>query len=121
MTYIEDNGYIHIDKSVETDTQFVPIYEIVGNKNKPKIAPDKTSLTISEVATISLQWLVFDLISETYVDDTQNTTPFNVTVSGQTGDIIPTNGAGEFTFSSAEAGIYKIIVNGEEIEVTVNA
>jgi Flp pilus assembly protein TadG len=89
--------------------------------NATKITPDKTSLAINEVATISLQWLVFDLTTEAHINDTANTAPFNVTVNGQVGDITPTNGAGEFTFSSAEAGTYKIIVNGEEIGVVVNA
>jgi hypothetical protein len=128
-----DNGQvlkvIEIPKTVqkEVDGKITDIteYEIEKThhamKHKPKITPDKTSLAINEIATISLQWLVFDLTLETYVDDTENTTSFIVNVSGQEGVIEPTNGAGEFTFSSAEAGIYKIIVNGEEIEVIVNA
>lgn len=114
-----------VQKEVDGVMVDVTEYEIEKThydmKHKPKITTDKTSLTINEIATIFLQWVMFDLTLETHVDDTTNKTLFNVSVNGQTSDITPTNGAGEFTFSSAEAGTYKIFVNGEEIEVVVNA
>jgi hypothetical protein len=106
---------------VKTDTQTARVKLPHEMLYKTKATPSKTKLAISEVATISLQWLIFDLTQETHINDPDNVTPFHVTLGEQTGEVESVNGVGEFTFSSDEVGTYKIVVNGEEIEVVVNA
>jgi hypothetical protein len=111
---------------LENDTVFEE--EAVGNNlisksigHIRKVGVQPFSVRVGEEVVVPLSWLIFDPAKQEYVLDTNNTTLFNITVGEQTGEIVPSDGVGEFTFSSVEVGTYKIVVNSEEIEVIVSA
>jgi hypothetical protein len=82
----------------------------------------KVQINTDNLSAITFKWLKFDLELGKYIEDTENTTPFQVSVAGQTISIQ----VGEtLEFSSDEAGTFKIKtinegVGNDSVEVVID-
>ena len=82
----------------------------------------KTQINTDNLSAITLKWLKFDLQLGEHIDDTENTTPFQVDVAGQ---VIEIQVGETLEFTSDEAGTFTIktlneSVGNDSVEVVID-
>ena len=112
----------------EKNNEYIMLIEKIKTKKQKAIVKTthdllrKTQINTSNLSSITFKWLKFDLQLGEHIDDTENTTPFQVDVAGQ---VIEIQVGETLEFTSDEAGTFTIktlneSVGNDSVEVVID-